>query len=57
MKGADRMKMTKTSAILPIIDSGKIGGFIRKSNQRRLSEEFLNKCQKSASLFKKKYNE
>lgn len=49
--------MAKPKAFLPVIDVDKTKKFIRESNARKLDKDFLEKCQKSAGLFEKKYNE
>lgn len=47
--------MTKPIINLPVIDKNKSKRFIRESNQQKLSDNFLKRCQKSAELFKKDF--
>lgn len=47
--------MTKPSLNLPVIDKDKSKRFISVSNSNKLTKEFLNKCKKSAELFKKDF--
>lgn len=47
--------MAKPVINLPIIDKDKSKRFIRESNQQKLSDSFLKRCQKSAELFKRDF--
>lgn len=56
-RDGDMAQLAKPGRRLPVISEEKSGRFIRKSNQKKLTREYLEMCQESSDLFKKEWNQ